>query len=363
MRRTSIHWLGLLLLVWCAAACGGSDSKPNGTACPDGTMAGAQLPCSCGDAGMVGKQTCQMNGTLGSCDCSGAGTTSGGTGGMGTTGGTGGMGTTGGAGGMGMSGGTGGMGTSGGTGGMVGGATDGGTTAPSDGGSSGPVQPLPSDGNQLAVCASAVDCNKDYACFNTTGPSQGFCTKTCQSDDDCMGLSGGTYSCQTAQGVCVIHCMGTDDTSCPDQMDCEQTGRTAGGGTGGATDGGTTTAYTCTYPESAGITPMPAWSMCTSATSADCETDLTCTGMLASPSRTGFCAQSCMTDGDCTTKPSSGAIDPTCVSVGGFGGGGMQQMRCELDCTTNTDGCPDGMSCVMMGGGGGGMAVSHCQFD
>jgi hypothetical protein len=300
--------------------------------------------------------------------------------------------------------GSGGSSTTSGSGGSISVAKDGGTTAPAtDGGGSSdaPVVPLPKDGNQLAVCTSGVDCNMGLDCYNTAGPSQGFCTKVCGSDDDCKGLSGGTYACQMPQGACAITCAGADDASCPAQMTCQQIGAGFGGfgsggfgagfGTGGfgggpfgtgGFGGGTggvgaapAASFQCTYPDGAGITKAAAWGECTSMTSADCESGAVCSGITASPSGTGYCSPTCMSDDDCSAKPASGAITPTCIAAGGFGG--APQMRCVLDCTTNTDGCPSGMSCVpqpaapsvgmgpgmSMGGMGTPTPSSRCEFD
>jgi hypothetical protein len=254
-----------------------------------------------------------------------------------------------------------------GTGGSMSSDEDGGTTTPpKDGGSTGgePVMPLPMDGNQLASCETGIDCNKGLDCYNPQGPAQGFCTKAgCMSDDDCKGLTGGTYTC-AMNGQCVIDCMGTDDDSCPDQMACVQTGTTGGGGGPG---GGGTPVYHCTYPEGAGVAKQPVWGKCMSLMSTDCETDLVCSGLGFSMTGTtsGYCAEMCESADDCT-KPKTGAIEPTCVASG-FGGGGpmgggMQMMHCTLDCATNTDGCPDGMTCIMNPGFMGMGATSRCGY-
>jgi hypothetical protein len=264
----------------------------------------------------------------------------------------------------GMTSGTGGRSGSSGSGGSMSGDEDGGTTTSKDGGSSGggTVMPLPMDGNQLASCETGVDCNKGLDCYNPQGPAQGFCTKAgCTSDDDCKGLTGGTYTC-AMNGLCVIECMGTDDDSCPDQMACVQT--SGGGGPGG---GGQAT-FHCTYPEGAGVAKQPVWGKCTSLMSTDCETDLVCSGLgftMTGGTSPGYCAEMCESADDCT-KPKTGAIEPTCVASG-FGGGpmggGMQMMHCTLDCATNTDGCPDGMKCIMNPGFMGMGASSRCGYE
>jgi hypothetical protein len=304
-----------------------------------------------------------MDMKLTDCKCPTGSGTDGGTGGSGSmSSGSGGDTSTGG-----MNTGTGGKKAGGGSGGSTSSDEDGGTTTPpKDGGSSGePVMPLPMDGNQLASCETGIDCNKGLDCYNPQGPAQGFCTKAgCMSDDDCKGLTGGTYTCAT-NGQCVIDCMGTDDDSCPDQMACVQT--SGGGGPGGG--GGGMPVYHCTYPEGAGVMKQPLWGKCTSFTSVDCDTDLTCSGLgfgMMGGTTPGYCAESCMTADDCT-KPKTGAIEPTCVASG-FGGGGqmgggMQMMHCALDCATNTDGCPDGMTCIMNPGFMGMGATSRCGYE
>jgi len=371
--RKLVGWTCLTLVL---VACG-SDAKKN-AACPDGVKAGAEVTCSCDDAGKTGKQICMNDNSLGDCSCSGTLTDGGvmspsdGSGGTNASGGSGGKPATG----------TGGSGSISKDGGMTTPPTDGGSV----GGDDGPVVPLPKDGDQLAVCASGVDCNMGLDCYNTAGPSQGFCTKVCATDDDCKGVSGGAYTCQLPQGVCAIKCTGTDDTNCPAQMACQQIGGGGGFGTGGfggppfgtgGFGGGTggvgapapAANFQCTYPEGAGIVKAAAWEPCMSMTSADCKTGAVCSGIGANQGGSGYCSPTCMTNDDCTAKPASGAIMPTCVSAtGSFGG--APQMRCVLDCASNSDGCPTGMSCVtpMTGGGMGpgmgmGMGFSRCEFD
>lgn len=369
---------GTLIAVGCLALLAGcgSDSKKK-EACPEGTKAGAEIACDCGKLGKVGKQTCQKDMTLTDCACpdDGSGTDGGAGSGGSTSSGSGGKGSTGGmtTGSGGKSGGS----MSSGTGGKSGGGSDedgGTTTPPTDGGSSGGnVVPLPKDGNQLASCATGVDCNMGLDCYNPQGPAEGFCTKAgCMSDDDCKGLAGGTYTCAMQSGLCVISCMGTDDKSCPDQMTCVQTGTTGGGGGPGGPGGGGggTPVYHCTYPEGAGVAKQPLWGKCTSFTSADCDTDLVCSGIgftMMGGTTPGYCSEMCESADDCT-KPKTGAIDPTCVPSG-FGGGGpmmgggMQTMHCALDCAMNTDGCPDGMTCIMNPGFMGMGASSRCGYE
>jgi hypothetical protein len=57
---------------------------------------------------------------------------------------------------------------------------------------------------------------------------------------------------------------------------------------------------------------------------------------------TGYCAQMCMEDSDCTDTPGSGTATASC----GFG-------NCALECSDEAT-CPDDMECMMFGGGGGG---------
>jgi hypothetical protein len=270
-------------------------------------------------------------------------------------------------------------GTAGGTGGSSGatGGTGGSSTPPTGGGAaSGATQPLPMDGNQLAVCRSAVECNIGLTCYTTFAASRGFCTKVCATNNDCTGLTGGTYTCLPGQGVCVIECSGTNDTSCPAQMACVDTGGGFGfpaGGTGGASAmddaGASAGSFHCTYPQGAGVEKQPAWNKCTMLNSVDCETGLVCSEIISPTlSGIGHCTQTCMTNTDCSARPSSGTIDPTCAMVGGFGGpgGGTPQMRCVLDCSMRPDGCPTGMTCAQSGGGGGPMRMrqqtSRCEY-
>src|SRR4051812_47576902 len=65
-----------------SSACGGDDTAA-AMKCPEGTVAGTELECSCGDAGGMGKQVCQVDMTLTACNCDpggSAGTSAAGTG-------------------------------------------------------------------------------------------------------------------------------------------------------------------------------------------------------------------------------------------------------------------------------------------
>src|SRR6185312_9567861 len=101
---------------------------------------------------------------------------------------------------------------------------------------------------QLSVCSRAEgDCNKGLACqapATLGSPGRGFCSKICESDEDCGGVSpeGSKYTCSTSNGTntCELVCSGSEDTSCPSGLTCVQTGRRraaparrAAGGAGG----------------------------------------------------------------------------------------------------------------------------------
>jgi hypothetical protein len=213
------------------------------------------------------------------------------------------------------------------------------------------------DGNQLSVCTHAQgDCNKGFGCTGYIPPGQGYCTKTCTMDADCMSLSGAKYTCP-AGGLCVISCMGTmDTTSCPSGMTCE-----AVMGFGG----GMTPTYRCKYPAApdAGMTmtmgTVAEWGKCmttmggASMPATTCEMGLTCVGVNVSPSRTGFCAKTCTMDTECSTKPGSGSITPTCAPNGTRGA-----QACQLPCMPMGSGCPDMMTCTAGANG----APSYCGY-
>jgi hypothetical protein len=232
------------------------------------------------------------------------------------------------------------------------GAAGKGGAAGSGSGAAGSTSTLPDDGNQLALCTMAQgDCNKGYACYSPAtifSSGRGFCSKICTMASDCDGLapSGIKYECPTGNGthVCEIPCTGTDDTmSCPSNMTCQQT---AGGGGGAA--GQSTAVYHCKYP----LEESGAWGPCQDGTH-KCGPDLTCNG--AGLNRAGHCAQSCMMDSDCSEKPSSGSISPTCATISAARGMTPAVKLCVLSCLDAKDGCPSDLMCVngpTMGGGG-----------
>jgi hypothetical protein len=256
-----------------------------------------------------------------------------------------------------------------------GGKSDSGNTSSSD---------LPNDGNQLALCSMAQgDCNKGLACSATTNAlstSRGYCSKICESDDDCAGVepSASKYTCSTGNGtkVCEIACTGTDDTSCPDKLECVQTGvtveRAANGGSGGgmapeprAGAGGAggrgspfVPVYHCKYP----LITSPLWGPCQDGQH-QCDKDATCYGTGAG--RAGVCTKSCTMDSDCSDKPSSGSITPSCATITPARGMTMETKLCVLSCLDAKDGCPDGTTCVdgpraQTGGNGrGGMGTGR----
>ncbi len=100
------------------------------------------------------------------------------------------------------------------------------------------------------------------------------------------------------------------------------------------------------------------WESCMAST--ECADNMLCIGGTPAygmnAARPGHCSTTCMMSSDCTTKPSSGSIDPTCVQSGPGGGG---QMVCALNCAMMTMGCPTGMSCVAAFGGN----ASYCQIN
>jgi hypothetical protein len=329
--------VSISLLTMSQAGCG-SSSKKGGTPCPSKTAVGAVLICTCGAA--KGTQTCQVDMTVTECSCGASDGGTAGTGGNSSNSSQSGSGSAGasGSGGKSGAGGSGGSGT----------ATDAGASG-SGGGAA-----LPMNGNQLAVCTHVQgDCNKGFGCVSPNPPGQGYCSKTCMMAADCAGLapSGSMYTC-TAGGLCQLGCMNAmDTTTCAAGMTCQ-----AAGGGGGMMS------YRCKYPAPASDagTMMAGttveWGKCMRTT--DCAMGLTCVGAALSMSRTGFCSKTCMMNTDCSTKPGTGTIAPTCVAAGG-----RAARSCALACGMGGSTCPDGMTCGMAGGMMGGMAgASYCEF-
>jgi hypothetical protein len=241
-----------------------------------------------------------------------------------------------------------------------------------NGGNGGNASDLPSDGNQLSLCSKAQgDCNKGLACSlsaNALAESRNYCSKICETDDDCAGVtpSSAKYTCSTGGGtkMCQIACTGSDDKSCPESMLCMQTGvtveRAATGGSGGAAEpragaGGANggngngnangngrsvvAVYHCNYP----LITSPIWGPCQDGQH-QCDKDAVCYGGAAD--RAGVCTKNCTMDGDCSEKPSSGSITPSCATIRPARGNMMESKLCVLSCLDMKDGCPDGTTCV-----------------
>jgi hypothetical protein len=269
-----------------------------------------------------------------------------------------------------------------------------------DPGSTDPGSMVPTDGNQLSFCNDNRDCNDGLTCY-TAG---NFCSQPCAEDMDCAAL-GPEYTCAAADqgfgpgggfpgggfegggfpgggfgdagtgtptGTCRITCDGTDDTSCPSGLSClEVADPGAGNPFGGAGNpfggagnpfggdaGAPPSTFRCGYPEpppgepgadaGAGSGGTPAFGECQEM--ADCADGFVCTAFGGA----GYCAQSCMTDTDCSEAPASGTAMPSC----GFG------VMCTLECTADEN-CPDGMTCTTFGGGfggPGGMGPGFCNY-
>ncbi|HET8940253.1 MAG TPA: hypothetical protein VFN67_42725 [Polyangiales bacterium] len=215
---------------------------------------------------------------------------------------------------------------------------------------------LPDDGNQLSLCSMVQgDCNKGLACSGSASPvaeSRNYCSKICESDEDCADVtpSSAKYTCSTGRGVelCEIACSGAEDTSCPSNMQCVQTGVSAepaadGGSAGAGGNGGRGNAlvpvYHCKYP----LITSPLWGPCQDGEHR-CDKDAICYG--SAPGRPGVCTKSCAMDSDCSDKPSSGSITPSCATTSAGRGNMMETKLCVLSCLDKKDGCPDGTTCV-----------------
>jgi hypothetical protein len=213
---------------------------------------------------------------------------------------------------------------------------------------------LPSDGNQLSLCTMAQgDCNKGLACYapaNAFSTGRGFCSKLCTMDSDCDGLTptSSKYTCQAGNGtrVCELVCSGTDDTSCPSNMQCVQTAAASGGGPGPTAgsggsggSGGRAASFRCKYP----LETSQAFGPCDDAIHA-CAEGLVCN--VSGGMRSGFCSKDCEMDSDCSDKPSSGSITPTCAMITAARGNTKAVKRCVLSCLDAKDGCPQGQMCI-----------------
>jgi hypothetical protein len=337
---------GALLAAVVMVGCGDDDDA--GDPCPTGVEPGGAVTCSCGDAASPGMQMCGEDKKLTACKCPDESSTGSG----GANAGSGGTAT--------MSSGTGGAGGKGGgtsgSGGSGGDAEDGGTAQKDAGSTPDDTTPPPMDGNQLSLCETGVDCNRGLDCYNPAGGGDGFCTKPCETADDCMGIAGAAYTCSMSTQLCVIDCDGEDDTSCPDGMRCLVNGFGGGG------QGQQAASYRCEYPAMQAANSGGAWEECSSPNSDDCAMGLTCNGSGAAASGSGFCAQRCTNNNECTMMPGSGSIMPTCEG-GGMGGPGMgtggANRTCVLDCSDDADGCPDGMTCVENRF----LSTSRCEFE
>jgi hypothetical protein len=182
------------------------------------------------------------------------------------------------------------------------------------------VMPLPMTGDQLSVCDEPSDCDMGFGCYDV-GPGQGFCTTVCEEDKDCKDLDGADYSCSD-DGLCEVDCgRGPPGAEkCPEGLVCLQV---SGPGPGGVRN-------RCKYSASAG-TDGDAFSACS--LPEDCDDGLQCVGALLTIP--GYCTHACTAAAECSAKPSSGSIEPSCMAD-----------TCVLSCAGNADGCPTGMACI-----------------
>jgi hypothetical protein len=205
----------------------------------------------------------------------------------------------------------------------------------------------PTDGSQLTPCTFGEQdaCADGLGCYQR-GATSGFCTATCEDDEDCAALSGADYTCSTTfggggqgpgggMGLCRIDCEGADDTeSCPAPLKCLSVGG-GFGGNGNGNGNGQGGAFRCGYAQDQapqGADDVPLWGRCED--SGDCVGDLVCYGVFQQGAA-GFCTHTCENTDDCTDAPASGDIEPTCGT----------QNQCRFDCTEGGT-CPDGLECI-----------------
>ncbi len=238
----------------------------------------------------------------------------------------------------GESGGTGGTDPEAGTGGGVSGAGSGGEPVMDGGQSDGEIADagaapdaadIPSDGSWLSICYGNSECmGDDLVCFADGGGYTGFCTEDCVEDIHCRPIDGMDAVC-SQQGECYVPCDGADDTDCPDNMECRQTGGVE--------------AFGCAYPEGTGTGASGQWESCeVSRGDADCEQGLVCYLPTWPPANggTGFCTTTCANVTECEQP-----ADVTITSTIACGPTAAGDRWCRLDCTLEGSTCPDGMAC------------------
>lgn len=252
----------VLLGVWFVSllSTGCTNEEPSEAPCPADVAAGQSLPCSCPDDGtFMGTTLCTEEMTLTACDCThavpvgspapsaGSGTPAGGSPALPQAGGapappsaTEPAPEAGAAASAPVAGSAGSAGAGGGPGAVAG---SGGAANPSDAGvdddddevGGSDAGPLRTDGKQLAVCESGSDCDQGHECF-TDAPGPSFCSKSCESDNDCADVEGGEYTCYEPGRVCRIVCESAeDDGACPSGQICRFLNPLAG--------------FRCAYPD------------------------------------------------------------------------------------------------------------------
>jgi hypothetical protein len=212
----------------------------------------------------------------------------------------------------------------------------------------------PTTGDQLSLCSRAEgDCNKGLACQSPAmgpfSPGRAYCSKICESDDDCSGLApeGTKYTCSTGNGThtCEIACEGADDKSCPSGLACTQTGRRRAAPSGDASNednaarGAAVTepVFHCRYPFEVSKT----WGACGDASHV-CDEGLYCAAFWFG---VGHCTHTCESDADCE-KPSSGDTQPSCVTLVPAFGENPAVKQCALSCSAAAEDCPSGLACI-----------------
>jgi hypothetical protein len=201
-------------------------------------------------------------------------------------------------------------------------------SVPPSNGDAGALVSLPADGNRLAVCYEAADCNgDDLTCYIPDSIGPGFCTEDCAADKDCQALEGMAMTC-SPEGQCRVDCTGkgSGDGKCPTHMACRDV----------AVGLLAAPSYRCTYPEGSGSRASAKYEQCDPMhDDGDCKDKLACfvPSVFGTGTGPGYCAPACTAVKDCTA-PGGTSAAPVCESG-----------HCSFNCKGAGTTCPAGMNC------------------